>query len=383
VEKTNNLLPTTSPYPYSSSASTSIASSARGSPSPGPRGVPGLDLTRLKEGAHNGSPSPGNMSMSPRRRTPRSSRNKSMPRPASLGSAVCNYSGHTSSITSLCVANGSTIPGMQVQRMVCTASQDYTARTFDALDGSCLNMFQGHTATVSSVCVSAARLFTASHDGTLRQWDIARGTGVGMFESISEHLSGRHLTSVCVVGEWVYFGCRDQSAALQRGNIATGEVEVVPSGHADGVTALCASHSCVYSGGLDGNVREFECLDGQSVRVFAGHSKEVTSLCYWHRQLFSGSRDATIKQWCLNSGRCLRTYVGHLSVVRTVFADEYALISGSADGTVRVWNTTTGQCEQMLQQEDAAITALSVYDNALYTACADGNARKFVIAMKA
>ena len=28
---------------------------------------------------------------------------------------------------------------------------------------------QGHTATVSSVCVSAARLFTASHDGTLRQ----------------------------------------------------------------------------------------------------------------------------------------------------------------------------------------------------------------------
>jgi len=279
---------------------------------------------------------------------------------------------------SLCVAADLQMENLPAN-VVFTASQDGTSMCFDAGNGACLTVFSGHTAAVSAVIFEGSRLLTASHDGTLKMWDVQDGSPLHSFSSCSDHMSGRHLTSVCVVGEYVYFGCRDPAAALQRGNIASGACEVVSSGHADGVAALCASHSCVYSGGLDGIVREFDCVTAQPAHVFAGHSKEVTSLCYWYRQLFSGSRDATVKQWCLESGRSLRTFVGHLSVVRTVFADENGLLSGSADGTVRVWNTSSGQCDQIMQQEEAAITALAICDFSLYTACADGSARKFNI----
>jgi len=318
-----------------------------------------------------------------RSRTPRGSPTKSMPRASMLGEALQTYSGHTSSIMSLSMARGVALH-TKVSDLLFTASQDRSARCYNVADGKCVGTYKGHQAAVSAVCVCGSRLFSASHDGTVRQWDVSMATEQQRFTGLTaaQHVSGRHLTSVSVLGEWVYYGCRDREVPLQRGNIATGEVVVVNSGHVDGVAALCASHSCIYSGGLDGNIREWDCQEEKAVRVFAGHSKEVTTLCYWHRQLFSGSRDATIKHWCLNSGRCLKTYVGHLSVVRTVFADEYALMSGSADGTVRVWNTTSGQCEQILQQEDTAVTALALSDNELFTACADGTARKFVIAAR-
>ncbi|MDE0088265.1 MAG: hypothetical protein OXU23_21265 [Candidatus Poribacteria bacterium] len=63
-------------------------------------------------------------------------------------------------------------------KMLATASEDYTARLWDAQTGAHRLALKGHTSEVSSIAFSpdGKTVRTGSLDGTLRLWDTNTGT---------------------------------------------------------------------------------------------------------------------------------------------------------------------------------------------------------------
>ena len=66
---------------------------------------------------------------------------------------------------------------------VLTASDDYTAKLWDAVSGECVQTFQGHRSSVWSAVFSpdANQVLTASGDETAKLWDAESGKCVQTF----------------------------------------------------------------------------------------------------------------------------------------------------------------------------------------------------------
>lgn len=60
---------------------------------------------------------------------------------------------------------------------IISASNDGTARIWDAVSGRCLHVLEGHSGHVNAVCVSecGSKAVTCSDDGTARVWDTETG----------------------------------------------------------------------------------------------------------------------------------------------------------------------------------------------------------------
>lgn len=55
---------------------------------------------------------------------------------------------------------------------VFTGSGDARARAFDAQSGALQRVFRGHAFIINCIQVHGQVLYTASHDGALRLWDV-------------------------------------------------------------------------------------------------------------------------------------------------------------------------------------------------------------------
>lgn len=66
---------------------------------------------------------------------------------------------------------------------VITASEDGTARIWDATSGELVHVLEGHESSVRSCAVfpDGTRVLTAGHDSTARVWDASTGTQLSMF----------------------------------------------------------------------------------------------------------------------------------------------------------------------------------------------------------
>ena len=193
------------------------------------------------------------------------------------------------------------------------------------------------------------------------------------------------MTSLCLVDDTLFTASRDVDNALISWSLSSEQElpgKLLQSGHTAGISALCGNTDRIFSGGLNGELREWLLTEETTGCIFEGHFQEITSLAILADALFSGSRDATIRHWSLSTGQAVRTMSGHLSVVRDIAVDQTSFLSGSADGTVRLWDANTGQCTAVLlsQLGDSAVTGLTVSSTRpLFTACVDGAVRQFAL----
>ncbi|MDY6993938.1 MAG: WD40 repeat domain-containing protein [Pseudomonadota bacterium] len=61
---------------------------------------------------------------------------------------------------------------IEADQYLVSASFDRTLRLWDRQSGTTLRVFQGHTATVNNIAVYEDQIFSASHDGTVRRWQV-------------------------------------------------------------------------------------------------------------------------------------------------------------------------------------------------------------------
>ncbi|MCS6864675.1 MAG: serine/threonine-protein kinase [Gemmataceae bacterium] len=152
---------------------------------------------------------------------------------------------------------------------------------------------RGHTATVSAVAfVAADSLLSASHDGTVRQWDLKTGKTKGQL------LGGvGPIYALAYAAKRVVVAGRDGLAWRAPGATSFHKLR----GH-DGPVLCCAlspDGQFIASGGADGTVGIYRAEDGLALAHYPGHQRPVRAVAFAVRgdAVYSGSEDGTLRRW--------------------------------------------------------------------------------------
>ena len=262
--------------------------------------------------------------------------------------------GHRGAVTAVAAAE------LDGRPVVISGSRDRTVRVWDLATGTPVGVpFTGHSDWVYAV--AAAELdgrpvvISGSRDQTVRVWDLAAGTPVGdPFTGHSDWV--RSVAAAELDGRPVVISGSDDRT-VRVWDLAAGTPVGNPfTGHHGTVTAVAAAEldgrPVVISGSRDETVRVWDLATGTPVGVpFTGHSGWVTAVAAAELDgrpvVISGSRDQTVRVWDLATGTTVgNPFTGHSSWVYAVAAAELdgrpVVISGSDDQTVRVWDLATG-----------------------------------------
>ncbi|KAK1865697.1 hypothetical protein I4F81_008223 [Pyropia yezoensis] len=268
--------------------------------------------------------------------------------------------GHTDDVTCVFVVNvpGAAGGGGTVQRVV-SASHDKTLRVWDVEEGKQLAVLEGHTGWVMCVCVvdvpgaaggggTVQRVVSGSGDKTLRVWDVEEGKQLAVLEGHTGWVM-----CVCVVD--------------------------VPGAAGGGGTV-----QRVVSGSVDGTLRVWDVEEGKQLAVLEGHMGMVRCVCVVDvpgaageggtvQRVVSGSDDETLRVWDVEEGKQLAVLEGHTGWVMCVCVVDVPgaaggggtvqrVVSGSVDGTLRVWDVEEGKQLAVLEGHADDVTCVCVVD---------------------
>ena len=161
---------------------------------------------------------------------------------------------------------------------ILTASEDSTAKLWNAITGECLLTFQGHGHPVMSASFSpcGTSVLTVSVDLTACLWSTATGQRLQTFSGHTALISSAVFSS-------------------------------------DGAFVLTASH--------DNTARLWSVATGECLQTFIGHTDFVISAVFSSESdsVLTASHDNMAKLWIVAmgecSGECSQTFVGHMIMV--------------------------------------------------------------------
>ena len=203
--------------------------------------------------------------------------------------------------------------GMYSTRGQKMAKSNGLLRILDAKTGKELSQITGHQGYITSVSLSAddKTLVTASHDNTVRLWELAGGKQLRKW-TISQDLKEK----------WQDYNKQSYAA-------------LAPDG-----TNLAFSRP-------DRTVGIFDAATGQQLRTLKGHDKEIESLVFSPdgRTLATSGRDELLRLWDVATGKELHRCKGHESWVECLAFSPLGttVASGSQDYTIRLWDVATGK----------------------------------------
>jgi len=183
-------------------------------------------------------------------------------------------------------------------RWVVTASDDGTARIWDAATGHVRDSLVGHGATVRSVAFSTDGrwVVTASWDHTARIWDAATGQ---VRDSLVGHRDVVSGAAFSTDGRWVVTASWDHTARIW--DAATGQVRDSLEGGGDEVwsAAFSPDGRRVVTASDDGTARIWDAATGQVRDSLVGHRAQVTSAAFSPdgRWVVTASSDNTARIW--------------------------------------------------------------------------------------
>jgi WD40 repeat protein len=184
---------------------------------------------------------------------------------------------------------------------------------------------QGHVAAVAFL-PDGRRALSASHDSTLRLWDLDTGAELRRFE-----------------------------------------------GHVQRVTclALSADGRRALSGGDDRTVRLWDVETGKHLQRLAGHEHIVWCVAFSPdgRRALSGAQDATVREWDLETGKELNRLTGHTpraTVSRVAYLKDDRAVSAAWDRTLRLWDLKAGEQLGPLKRPDVVTAAALLPDGRLF-----------------
>ena len=198
------------------------------------------------------------------------------------------------------------------QRIV-TASDDKTARVWDAATGQPLASLQGHTDGVRSAAFSpdGKRIVTASADKTARVWDVATGQLVA---SLQGHTSGVFSAAFSPDGKRIVTASADKTARVW--DAATGQPLASLQGHTDVVrsAAFSPDGKRIVTASDDKTARVWEAESGKLVASLHGHTSWVDSAAFspdGQRVVTTAWAERTARVWDAATGQPLASLRGH------------------------------------------------------------------------
>ncbi len=263
---------------------------------------------------------------------------------------------------------------------IVTASNDKTARIWDAASGKQLVILDGHQDWVLSAAFSpdGKRVVTASQDGTARIWDAASGQQIMV---LNGHTGGVVSAAYSFDGTRIVTGSYDKTARIW--DAATGNQILTLNGHDGGVWKAAFSHdgTKIVTASQDRTARIWDAATAKQLATLNGHDAGVwdASFSFDDKQIVTASEDATAIIWDVATAKQLELLKGHEDwVVSAAFnATGKRVITASQDGTARLWSATSGAQIATLQGHEGGVlsAAFSADGARIVTASFDSTAR--------
>ncbi len=226
-------------------------------------------------------------------------------------------------------------------KLLASASGDGTVKVWDVAKLKEVTTLKGHTGSVTGVAFSpdGRYLASGSWDQTIKVWDVAKLKEVttlkghtGAVWSVAFSPNNRYLAS----------GSRDGTVKVW--DVAKLKEVTTLEGHTGSVTGVAFSPNNRYlaSGTSDGTVKVWDVAKLKEVTTLKGHTYSVLSVAFSPNGIYlaSGSLDNTIKVWGAAKLKEVTTLEGHTKgvICVTFRPDGKYLASGSWDKTIKVWD---------------------------------------------
>ena len=254
------------------------------------------------------------------------------------GGVVKTFCGHTHWVLSVAISLHCT--------MIASGSVDETIHLWDTQIGECHCVVDGHNHNINSISFSPTNpqhLMSASHDGTIQQWDIDGckiGPSYGGYHAAFSS-DGTHFVS------W-----HNTVATVQ--NSSSGTVITELEAPKDWFQYCCLSpNSELLAGGVGSIIYVWDITSSDPclIKTFIGHTNSITSLIF-SSSLISSSFDQSIRFWQIDVSSTdpvipdPEPILLHPIAVKSIRlqTNNGIAISSNSTGVVRVWDILTGLC---------------------------------------
>lgn len=235
--------------------------------------------------------------------------------------------------------------------------------------GHHLGTLAGHTRPIDGVAVAPGRIISASHDETLRIWDVETGQTLKILTGHSQRVA-----AVVVVGNrYLVSGSFDNTLRLW--DLESGEPLRILTGHSKGIRTVTALDGRrVVSGSLDHTLRVWDLETGETLRILAGHGDGICAVEACGGRVVSASYNKRLLVWDVETGTVVKELMGHTDRVRALAAlDERRVVSASLDGSLRIWDIDTGETLRELREAGHPVRAVAVLDSRRVVSAAESD----------
>jgi WD40 repeat protein len=258
-----------------------------------------------------------------------------------------------------------------------TGAGDDTARVWDAESGEQLAELE-HPKTVREAAFSpdGRWIATANDDGVARVWDWRREKTIAVLKG-----HGDRVREVAFSPDGAQVATASDDGTARVWDWRSGD-EFVLRGHSGRVyeVAFDASGMRVVTAGDDGTARVWDWRTEEATAVLRGHKGTVFDAAFapTGTSVVTASGDGTARIWGVD-GTPLAILRGHQGSVRAAAfsPDGSRIVTASDDGTARIWRPQGGPAVAVLRGHEGAINdvAVSPDGEGLVTASDDRTAR--------
>ena len=250
-------------------------------------------------------------------------------------------------------------------------------RLFDCASGQTLREWQAHedmifagayfTADGRRIVSGSGDIFASPRDTSVRVWNVATGEQLYRFDDHTDRV-----WDVAVDGSGRYAASASHDGTVRLYDLQTGEgrllLDVSPQAarslafSPDGKTMLVGLAKGA-SDAPDYALRLIDIASGEEIRRFAGHSAVVADVAFSPdgRQALSGSVDKSLILWDVDSGQALsawQEHIGSLTAVRFSPDGAWAASTGS-DAQILLWDVASGQVVRRLAAHNDVVLDLA------------------------
>ena len=262
---------------------------------------------------------------------------------------------------------------------VVTASDDRTARVWDAVSGRLLLTIP-HGAAVRRAGFShdGTRVLTVSEDRRAQLWDALTGK---LLMSFSDHDGAVYSASFDAHDRRVVTSSNDTRARVW--DAATGKLLAILKGHKGAVHSAFFSEdgTRIVTASSDQSARVWDAANGNPLVTLTAHGRSVLGASFSPdgSRVLTASDDHTARVWDARTGRLLATLSGHEGPVKNArfSEDGIRVVTASDDGTARLWDAATGRLRATLAGHGGPVqnAGFSADGRSIVSASTDGCAR--------